>query len=357
MSASCPLYCGQSIDSLTIFRALDTYVSVIKSDWSDWPPSIDTTYYYWGESQFNKLFRIDGVSFDGGETYSDQFPMTIPKGLQAEAMKIQVSYRYDASEAWISYEEPVSCTPKEARLYVLSEQLNQQNQTIDSSKVLNSVFTSDKFPSVGSRINLFYYQKALLRKSMETTDKLEKLEKLFPGWLENDQIVPFSYPVSSSRHVLEPASLVDYDSSLYDVRWASYYVDANYQVQDSAFDDSMLCSLQTLMDYGDTLESQSVDRLVVPQYVQAVELVRLFGKIEVKELVLPSSVIYVNTKDPDTLAVRENYVVDSANPKYTSQDGILFSKDMTQLLAVPTERETLEIPASVKSVTLPEAIA
>lgn len=275
--------------------------------------------------------------------------MTIPEGLQAEAMKIRVSYRYDTSEAWISYEEPVSCTPKEARLYVLSEQLNQQNQTIDSSKVLNSVFTSDKFPSVGSRINLFYYQKALLRKSMETTDKLEKL---FPGWLENDQIVPFSYPVSSGRHVLEPASLVDYDSSLYDVRWASYYVDANYQVQDSAFDDSMLCSLQTLMDYGDTLESQSIDRLVVPQYVQAVELVRLFGKIEVKELVLPSSVIYVNTKDPDTLSVRENYVVDSANPKYTSQDGILFSKDMTQLLAVPTERETLEIPASVESVTL-----
>ena len=349
MSASCPLYCGQSIDSLTIFRALDTYVSVIKRDLSAWPP-VDTTYYYWGESQFNKLFRIDSVSFDGGETYSNQFPMTIPEGLQAEAMKIQVSYRYDTSEAWISYEEPVSCTPKEARLYVLSEQLNQQNQTIDSSKVLNSVFTSDKFPSVGSRINLFYYQKALLEKSMETTDKLEKL---FPGWLENDQIVPFSYPVSSGRHVLEPASLVDYDSSLYDVRLASYYVDANYQVQDSAFDDSMQCSLQTLMDYGDTLESQSVDRLVVPQYVQAVELVRLFGKIEVKELVLPSSVIYVNTKDPDTLAVRENYVVDSANPKYTSQDGILFSKDMTQLLAVPTERETLEIPASVKSVTLP----
>lgn len=349
MSASCPLYCGQSIDSLTIFRALDTYVSVIKSDWSAWPP-VDTTYYYWGESQFNKLFRIDSVSFDGGKTYSDQFPMTIPEGLQAEAMKIQVSYRYDTSEAWISYEEPVSCTPKEARLYVLSEQLNQQNQTIDSSKVLNSVFTSDKFPSVGSRINLFYYQKALLGKSMETADKLEKL---FPGWLENDQIVPFSYPVSSGRHVLEPASLVDYDSSLYEVRWASYYVDANYQVQDSAFDDSMLCSLQTMMDYGDTLESQSVDRLVVPQYVQAVELVRLFGKIEVKELVLPSSVIYVNTKDPDTLSVRENYVVDSANPKYTSQDGILFSKDMTQLLAVPTERETLEIPASVESVTLP----
>lgn len=350
MSASCPLYCGQSIDSLTIFRVLDTYVSVIKSDWSAWPPSFDTTYYYWGESQFNKLFRIDSVSFDGGETYSDQFPMTIPEGLQAEAMKIRVSYRYDTSEAWISYEEPASCTPKEARLYVLSEQLNQQNQTIDSSKVLNSVFTSDKFPSVGSRINLFYYQKALLRKSMETTDKLEKL---FPGWLENDQIVPFSYPVSSSRHVLEPASLVDYDSSLYEVRWASYYVDANYQVQDSAFDDSMLCSLQTMMDYGDTLESQSVDRLVVPQYVQSVELVRLFGGIEVKELVLPSSVIYVNTKDPDTLSVRENYVVDSANPKYTSQDGILFSKDMTQLLAVPTERETLEIPASVESVTLP----
>lgn len=349
MSASCPLYCGQSIDSLTIFRVLDIYVSVIKSDWSAWPPSFDTTYYYWGESQFNKLFRIDSVSFDGGETYSDQFPMTIPEGLQAEAMKIRVSYRYDTSEAWISYEEPVSCTPKEARLYVLSEQLNQQNQTIDSSKVLNSVFTSDKFPSVGSRINLFYYQKALLRKSMETTDKLEKL---FPGWLENDQIVPFSYPVSSSRHVLEPASLVDYDSSLYEVRWASYYVDANYQVQDSAFDDSMLCSLQTMMDYGDTLESQSVDRLVVPQYVQSVELVRLFGGIEVKELVLPSSVIYVNTKDPDTLSVRENYVVDSANPKYTSQDGILFSKDMTQLLAVPTERETLEIPASVESVTL-----
>jgi hypothetical protein len=348
MPYPCPLYWKQSVDALTIFRALDTYVTATEID-ADY--NLITTNYYWGESQFNKLFRIDSVSFDGGETYTSAFPVTIPENLDDGDMQIQVSYRYDTSEGWVS--KTIGCTPSSALLYVLPEQLTQKNETIDISKLLNiskfadTWYKTDLYPSAGSKVNLLQYQEKLLGSSTAT------LDKLFPGWVEDNQIVPFIYPVTGGRHVLEPASLVDYNSSLFDVRLTPYYVDTDYTVSNEVAGD--LCKLQTLMDYNrSNLEYQSIDRLVVPQYVQTVNLIRLFGAVETNDLVLPSSVIYVNTDNPDSLSVKQNYIVDSANPRYASQNGILYNKDMTELLAVPSETAELEIPASVESVTLPE---
>lgn len=45
-----------------------------------------------------------------------------------------------------------------------------------------------------------------------------------------------------------------------------------------------------------------------------------------------------------------NIVVSNDDPKYTSQDGILYSKDMTKLICCPREKETCFIPSSVTTI-------
>lgn len=333
MPYPCPLYWGQTVDELTIFRAMKTYLSVIEMPDPDDLWNYTITNYYWGESQFNKLFRIDGVSLDGGETYLREFPITIPEG----DMKIQVSYRYDTSENWETKE--IDCTPSPSRLYVLSEPLEQENQTIDSSMVLNSS-NADMFRDVGEMSNLFYYQMQFYGYTFN------QLEKLFPGWTEKGQLVPFFYPVTGGRHVLEPADLVDYDCDTYQVYLKLYLMNTNYAV---SYEGREAVYVQALEDY-----TGNTQRLAVPQYVQAVDFSECTETKNIDRLILPSSTVYVNLGASSGLSVKKGYTVDSANPRYTTKDDCLYTKDMTELVAVPEETTEVEIPGTVTSVTLPE---
>ena len=239
---------------------------------------------------------------------------------------------------------------------MLSQQLEREDQTLESANILNDGILS---PKVGEKLNLFRYQKKLLS---SFADKDGRLTKLFPGWEENGQLVPFFYPASGGRHVLEPADSVAYDNDLYDVWLASYYVSrtdyTDYPVLKEVDNSSQLqhyydCKLQTLMDYGSVLSRTQLDRLTVPDYVQAVDPVCLFTSIQTNWLELPASVIYVAT-DNDDLVVKEGYSVAAENPCYTAQDGILFNKQKTQLLGVPFEQEELDVPETVEQVVLPK---
>ena len=58
-------YCGQSVDQEQIYNGLDTYVI-----------GSDGTRYVWGADDLDKYIRIDALSFDGGETWTSDFPVT-----------------------------------------------------------------------------------------------------------------------------------------------------------------------------------------------------------------------------------------------------------------------------------------
>ncbi len=347
-SSKYPLYAGQSVSALDIYRALDTYVTDLDIG------NFTVNTYYWSESDYGTLFRIDGISFDGGTNYKTDFPVTIPAGLAEGQIKVQVAYRFSTEEEWTTHIADYSVS--EVRLYVLSQQLEREDQTLESANILNNDILS---PKVGEKLNLFRYQRKLLSSS---ADKDGRLTKLFPGWEENGQLVPFLYPASSGRHVLEPADSVAYDNDLYDVWLASYYVSrtdyTDYPVLKEVDNSSQLqhyydCQLQTLMDYGSVLSRTQLDRLTVPDYVQAVDPVCLFTSIQTNWLELPASVIYVAT-DNDDLVVKEGYFVAAENPCYTAQDGILFNKQKTKLLGVPFEQEELDVPETVEQVVLPK---
>lgn len=54
--------------------------------------------------------------------------------------------------------------------------------------------------------------------------------------------------------------------------------------------------------------------------------------------------------DPRLNRLNKNYVVDNDNLYYTSQDGVLYSKDMTRLLSVPVGKSSVKIPYSVTEI-------
>lgn len=58
-------YCGQTVDQEQIYNGLDTYVI-----------GSDGTRYVWGADDLDKYIRIDALSFDGGETWTSDFPVT-----------------------------------------------------------------------------------------------------------------------------------------------------------------------------------------------------------------------------------------------------------------------------------------
>lgn len=61
-------------------------------------------------------------------------------------------------------------TVEQVRFFLLSEQIKEENATIDSSAVLNE----DQYPTVGSEENLFSYQKTFLG-----FDAMVSMDKLF----------------------------------------------------------------------------------------------------------------------------------------------------------------------------------
>lgn len=199
------LYRGQkNVSAQIIFNALETYI-------------IDQNLglHRWEQKHLDKYIRIDAVHI-GNTTYRfDASNQTIDIPEDAEVIGIDISYRFtlknsDGTEtAWISNPEgTLTYRLEQTRLLVLSEALQDKGQKIDASTVLNrySNLASDKTnPPIGTKVDLYYYQRGLLGE--------DRLETLFPGWRENGEPVPWEYPVTAGRHVLEPAARLSLDSS------------------------------------------------------------------------------------------------------------------------------------------------
>ena len=324
------LYEGQSVTQKDIYNALDTMVY-----------GKDGIVYVWGADALDKYIKIDAVSFDSGKSWMDSFPVTIPSNLTSEQMKIRVYYRLSVKDSkW--QERIVSYEVKKNRIFVLSEQIKEENQTIDKNHILNS---SDQHPDVGTKLNLLRYQSDLLGR--------EPLKKLFPGWTEDGNIVPWYYKVGNGRHILEPAELVDLDSA-YTVKLVHQWMSDKYELG-SEYDN--LCYLQTLTDCTDKAVKEVKDssgqyrKLSVPQYIQAV-IIDSDAEVDTDYMELPDSVLYFKISDTG-LCVRNGYQVSAGNLRYkTTEDGILTNKSETEYIGIPYEIKSLTVPENVNRVVI-----
>lgn len=334
------LYRGQkNVSVQIIFNALETYI-------------IDQNLglHRWEQKHLDKYIRIDAVHI-GNTTYRfDASNQTIDIPEDAEVIGIDISYRFtlknsDGTEtAWISNPE-VTYRLEQTRLLVLSEALQDKGQKIDASTVLNrySNLASDKTnPPIGTKVDLYYYQRGLLGE--------DRLETLFPGWRENGEPVPWEYPVTAGRHVLEPAARLSLDSS-YVVSVKPRWIDVQSikYTRQSAKSGQELTFMQTLTDY--TGEYAPV--LAVPKYVQAVDFAANNHLKAVEYLRLSDTVRYVNTNQVN-LRVDKGYQLSGENPVFAvTADGILTNAAGTEYIGIPYSTTKLTIPNNIERVTLP----
>lgn len=359
-------YTGQTVDAETIFNSMDTYAAVQTGAEKN-----DLKIYYWTQAQLGKLIRIDAVSFDGGENWVSEFPVKIPQN--AESMTVRLQYRYDESKDWNTAiaKGSAAFTLSKQRIYILKKALDDSATQISDEDILNQSslsYDTERYQYV----NLYSYQPDLMDLNVTVDDGIQ-IDQLFTGWEENGESVPFYYPLTAGRHILEPGKFVEVPEG-YTVE-LKFSKGLNNTINAQIAQD--LCYLQTLVNYGqggslwpdlpdfpdwpwfdffglfdsgddDASEEEPEENILqVPDYVQAVDLSYLHT---VDKLELPASVRYVNF---DNLEVGKAFAVDEQNPYYCVQDGLLLNAQKTQILGIPSECTEITIPAGVTRVDVP----
>lgn len=330
------LYVGQTITQRMIFNMLDTYVI-----------GKDGNIYAWGSEDFNKYIQIASVSFDGGDNWLSDFPMTISTN---GMMLIKVKYRLSTSQAWEKATEiNVEFDVESGRILVLSEKLDKDVKQLDQNTIVNS----EQYPAAGTKYNLFQWQYNLLRKRGE--DPNGYMSYLFQGWEEDGQKVDWFYPMSEKRHILEPMDNVPLKDG-YKVKLLDKWLNSNYQEDKGS--DGELSYLQSLVGYekknlvgmqeGSLLDQIKYKELIVPEYIQSIDIDEE-QEIETDYMKIPETVLVVG----NTGKVTKGYIVDSQNPNYTvTKDGILMNKKETEIAGIPYEKESVSVPSKVTKVIL-----
>lgn len=324
------IYKDQSITETDLMCALDTYIVTRTGD--------KKKYYMLGLEDLDKYIRFTGVSFDGGTTWENEFPVRVPKDADINDMCIQAEYRFSLSDEWQKYEKEISYPLTNSRLYVLSKALTESDEQIDMDNVLNL----SRYDV--SNINLYYYQQSLLGGNGT------KLTQLFPGWMERGELVDWNYEVTAGRHILEPAGMVDLPAQ-YDAQIKLYWLENS---QTGSEDLVYLQTLTGINAQGSALLSAvngsntyAGDFVKIPDYIQAVDIT---SKTEAGTLSIPDSVIKLDSDSK--LRVKDEYVVSEDNENYSSIDGVLCDKDGTEMIAIPYNMSELDIASGTTKVNI-----
>ena len=323
------LYKGQTVSQKRIFNALDTYVYLKNKNGGKM--------YYWLTEDLDKYVRIDAISFDGGQTWTDDFPVVIPEDIAADQMKIKAGYRFSTGDpTWEEY--IVDYEIEDSRICVLSEALTRENQVLDMSKIINK---ESQYQQEGATFNLFYLQLSYLGE--------KRLRSLFPGWSENGKRIDWFYPVTPGRHILEPKDMVPLDAA-YDVRLQLAWMNQEHQVDPDS--GNYLCYLQTLVNVENgAVQTDKEDQTIleVPEYIQAV-VMNKDAQITVDSIKIPDTVVYVQMDDVG-LKVKKKYQVSANNQNYaTSARGFLTNKTGTEYLGIPYEVTELSPESDVTKI-------
>lgn len=342
------IYLGQTVDKKTIFQALNTYV---------WGHFGDNTYrYLWGDNEYERYIRIRAVSFDGGKSWTDEFPLVIPNTIDPNGFRIKTEYRLRERDNWT--ERNVTYRVRQSRIYILSERINDYDAVIDPTKILNNYSQY----SDSTLFNL-YGNEAILRYFNGYNGMA--ISELFPGWTENGKAVPWLYPVTAGRHILEPADSIPIDDA-YTVSLRMYWINDDYEIKISEGYDPQyknLSYLQTLTGYTksqpDLLETliacfagEKSETLEVPEHIQAVDIDN-YSPIETDSINIPESTIYINTASA-ALKVKNEYNVSDDNKIYSSDHGILYDKAKTKILGIPYDVTEISVPENITEINLPE---
>lgn len=88
----------------------------------------------------------------------------------------------------------------------------------------------------------------------------------------------------------------------------------------------------------------------IPESITSIKYYAFYGCIGLKAISIPKSVTEIKWYLFNYCSALENISVDAENTVYTSVDGILYTKDMTTIVAVPGAKKKVNIPDGVKTI-------
>ena len=266
-------------------------------------------------------------------SFNDNFKVsTFPK-VATEDFTVTFSFRQNANAAWQQYQYTFQVLPY--KFFVVDY----------DEDVIGSVAPDMSVNPNGNCFGLFPYYEKLLTSDQQkqlSRDKGYVLDKYIPGWTDEED-----RPVSGSYYVAKQKGWKCFWPMDRQAVPSGYQIEMKWYLNLDDFDHpANLNYLQTLTKIPSTYSSGST--LQVMEGVHWVDL----KDITLSKLVLPASTAVVST---DAFTVRSAFEVASDNPLLSSVDGVLYDKDKTKLLAVPSEKEKVEVPDSVTQVTIPQS--
>lgn len=187
-----------------------------------------------------------------------------------------------------------------------------------------------QYPEEGETLNVLGYYIDMYGKTKPQTAWIgTSITNIFLGWSENNGGDPIYYEYTPTKKGL---------NALYPLGTAKLPEDFKAIISDYWYDDSTYCYIQTLTEY--TGEDKDIS---VPEGIQKVDMTA-----EADSIYIPASVLDISGK----LDIKNNYTVSEDSEFYASRDGMLFTKDMMKICAVPSSKRTVSVPETVKSITL-----
>ena len=139
------------------------------------------------------------------------------------------------------------------------------------------------------------------------------------------------------------------------------------EVEDNVFDD--IWGLKEInvdeknLKYGSVngvLYSKDMTKLIaVPSHIESIKLPKGMTMIRksvfsdcrrLKSVEIPKTVIEIENKAFDNCFNLKEIIVDEKNPKFCSFNGVLYSKDMTKLIAVPYNKDSIKLPDGITKI-------
>jgi hypothetical protein len=154
------------------------------------------------------------------------------------------------------------------------------------------------------------------------------------GWCSIDKYI------GNSKRVQVPASIQG--KPVIFIRKGAFK--ENDKIEEVVLPDTMRC-----IDVTAFFRCDNLSKIHIPQLLNKINK-QAFGWTAIKELNLPASLEFIGPIGRCSSMVKIN--VDPANPNYQSIDGVLYDKQVTSLLCVPSQlkMQKLKVPESVRSI-------
>lgn len=266
------------------------------------------------------------------KSFNENFKVSAFPKIAKKDFKVTFSFRQNGKAKWQEYEYEFQVAPYQ---FFVTDQKEQ---------LLDSVTPDMSVNKNGNIFNLLPYYEKLLTKKQQTglsRDKGLSIDKYIPGWTdEEDNEIP------SDIYKAEKKGWKTFYPKTEKSVPSGYKMEMKWYFDVDNFDyEANIKYLQTLTKIPGRFGVNSTFSVL-----DGVHWVDLSG-VTLDKIILSASTAVVST---DSMEIKTAYEVSKGNPYFTAKNGILYNKDVTKIIAIPSGTQEITVGKNIKSISIPK---